>query len=249
MERLSRSASSCRIPSRSNLVHGALALLFLCASLPGETRGEPVAAGIPIVYEESHEKTIKVADFPDTENFRAKDGELLDAGYVFKQFRVFWIPVWNYDGRWCCYGQSSGAPYEIQKTNLDVLARAANVSLPAEPELPFWDLYGGKLVGGLLLLFIFASWSAGSEGETASARKAKTASTGAASGPSGRAIAAVPLAVPKVFYVARNGENLGQLTAIDIRKKLADGSLDLDDHYFDPPRNEWVPLRDMRWLS
>ncbi|TVQ16065.1 MAG: hypothetical protein EA367_21075 [Leptolyngbya sp. DLM2.Bin15] len=66
--------------------------------------------------------------------------------------KLFFIPVWNYDGQWCGYIGSTEQYLNMDKAELDVYARFVGIRLPDTPSLPFWDAYGGKLV--LLSIFI-----------------------------------------------------------------------------------------------
>jgi len=113
--------------------------------------GEGRADAIPIFFSWGGEKIIKVANFPDTEGFKTLEGKHLDAGYRYKQISLFFIPVWNYDGKWCGYIGESDHYLDISKTDL---ADLASINLPDSPSLPFWDSYGGKLLLlGILLVF------------------------------------------------------------------------------------------------
>ncbi len=103
----------------------------------------------------------KIKDFPDTSEFKTADGHFFDAGLIYRQISVYSIPLWNYDVRWAGYIDDYRY-VDFDRKELEDIARKAQVSLPDEPELPFWDSYGGKmLVGGLLfvgLLVVIAGW-------------------------------------------------------------------------------------------
>ena len=104
-----------------------------------------------VVWDEGGEKIIKIADFPDTEEFRSADGHNFDAGAIYKRFRVFAVPLWVYDVRWCGY-ISETLYMELDTVGLSTFARSAGVTLPVEPPIPFWDQWGGKLVALLALV-------------------------------------------------------------------------------------------------
>ena len=96
---------------------------------------------------------VKVADFPDTSRFQTTDGRFFDAGLIYKQISVYSIPIWNYDVRWA--GYINGSRYvDYNRSQLERLARIAQVSLPDDAELPFWDSYGGKLLVGFSLALL-----------------------------------------------------------------------------------------------
>ncbi|HEX4494469.1 MAG TPA: hypothetical protein VIE43_02265 [Thermoanaerobaculia bacterium] len=122
------------------------------------------ASAIPIFFSWGDEKVIKVADFPNTEDFKTREGKHIDAGYRYKQFSLFFVPVWNYDGQWCGYVGDSGHYLELDKAKLDQLAAFGASKLPDAPRLPAWDSYGGKV---LLLVCLVIYWT----------RKSRAAST------------------------------------------------------------------------
>lgn len=111
----------------------------------------------PVLFSWGGEEIVKVADFPNTDEFEYSRGEYVDAGYVYKQVTIFFIPVWNYDGRWVGYVGKGKSYLELNKTQLDQLAQMANVKLPASPTLPFWHAIGGKIVFSLILL-LYIGW-------------------------------------------------------------------------------------------
>ena len=98
-----------------------------------------------VVWDHGGEKIVKITDFPDTEEFRSTDGHNFDAGAIYKRFRVFNVPLWVYDVRWCGY-ISETLYMELDTVGLSTFARSAGVTLPVEPPIPFWDQWGGKLV-------------------------------------------------------------------------------------------------------
>ena len=97
-------------------------------------------------YEWGGEKIIKVMDLPNTETFKNEEGAYVDVGCIYKQISIVWIPLWNYDVRWCGY-IGEGPNYLImEEKNLSQLASQASLELPDGPSLPLWDSVGGKLL-------------------------------------------------------------------------------------------------------
>lgn len=125
----------------------ALVFLFLFAGVRNAEAG-----GIPIIYSSGTEKIVKVADFPDTEDYQLVSGEYVDAGYMFKQVQIFWIPLWNYGGTYCGWVGKDDTYMEIPKAELDSMAAAAKVTLPENPSLGLWNSLGGKVIVGVLAL-------------------------------------------------------------------------------------------------
>ena len=109
----------------------------------------------PVFFSTGGEKLIKVRDFPDTPAFRTRSGKFVDAGYLYKQVTVFFVPVWNYEGRWVGYTGSDTRYLRISEKKLKAAAKKAGITLPDSPTLPFWDAVGGKLVIAGLALLIF----------------------------------------------------------------------------------------------
>ena len=107
---------------------------------------------------------VKIVDFPDTSRFQTTDGEFFDAGLIYKQISVYSIPLWNYDVRWAGY-INNNRYVDYNRSQLERLARIAQVSLPDEAELPFWDSYGGKLLVGFSMALL-TGWGL-SEGKEA----------------------------------------------------------------------------------
>jgi hypothetical protein len=130
--------------------HIVLSFCFAVALLLG-TAPSAHAAKVPVFFSWGGEQIVKVAEFPDTEDFQVADGTYIDAGYRYKHVSLFFVPVWNYGGEWCGYVGDSNRYLRLNKDELDVMAKAASVTLPEVPSLPFWDAYGGKLV--ILLIF------------------------------------------------------------------------------------------------
>src|SRR4051812_14379035 len=108
--------------------------------------GEGRANAVPIFFSWGGEKIIKIANFPNTAEFKSREGKHIDAGYRYKQISIFFmpacfIPAWNYDGQWCGYIGESDHYLDLSRT---VLTNLSSIKLSDSPSLPFWDSYGGK---------------------------------------------------------------------------------------------------------
>ena len=113
----------------------------------------PASARKVVFFSWGGETIIKVADFPDAPSFQTSDGHYFDAGAIYKQVQIFFLPLWSYDVRWAGYIDEESY-VELNKSELNGLALLASITLPPEIELPFWDRWGGKLVLALLLAVI-----------------------------------------------------------------------------------------------
>ena len=111
-------------------------------------------AGLAFFYEHGGEKIIEVKILPYTDEYTNSFGNHVNIGCIYKQFKIMFIPVWNYDIRWCAYSTVDEVKYgELTKSDIDEIANSANITLPANPPIPMWDSYGGKLVfAGILVL-------------------------------------------------------------------------------------------------
>lgn len=108
-------------------------------------------AKMPVFFSWGGENISKVADFPDDESYQAEEGKYVDAGCIYKQITIFFIPVWNYDLRWCGYIADSDGYIPLTKAELDELAAVGGVVLPDAPSVSFWNAIGGKLVFLLII--------------------------------------------------------------------------------------------------
>lgn len=111
-------------------------------------------AAKPIFFSFGGETSVKIADFPDTPEFQNTEGHYVDAGMKYKQVSIFFIPIWNYDEQWCGY-ISDKMYLDLSKERLDELASSAQITLPSDFQIPFWDKVGGKLLFITLLVAYF----------------------------------------------------------------------------------------------
>ena len=102
-------------------------------------------AGIPIFWSYGGESYVKVAELPNIEDYKTSNGKYYDVGYRYKQFSLFFVPVWNYDKQWCGYIDKEQF-IELTEPEVMELARASGVKLPKNVSLPFWEEWGGKLL-------------------------------------------------------------------------------------------------------
>jgi len=130
----------------------SIVLLVLAFSLLNSSSAEARKSGF---FSFGGEAMSKVQDFPDTESFQLEDGTYVDAGCIYKQVTILFIPIWNYDIQWCGYTGDGDSYLPMTKEQLDELAKEADITLAETPSLSFWHSMGGKLVflvviGGLI---------------------------------------------------------------------------------------------------
>ncbi len=113
---------------------------------------------IPILWDLGDD-IIHVMDLPDTEeySYTDDDGEkhYVDLGIKHGQFSLFLLPLINYgDKEYVFYSDngffSSDTYISMPSEALSSLKQTYNLS--DEPELPFWDAWGGKIVMILIIL-------------------------------------------------------------------------------------------------
>ncbi len=121
------------------------------------------------------EKIIQAMDLPNTDDFYIGKDDLnemfkghgitfdsstfIDLGYRMQQITIFFIPIWNYNGKWCGYIGSDSYYMMLGAEDFDEILPAYGLSIPDKPKLPFWDEYGGKLLlGAILALYIYFSY-------------------------------------------------------------------------------------------
>lgn len=112
----------------------ALLLLFPCHVFAG--------AGF---FSYGGESIVQLADLPDTEEYQTPDGEYADIGYIYKSVSVFYVPIWNYDGRLVMMLSGQDSYIDIGADQIEMFALQAGVTLPPAPYLDFWQRIGGKL--------------------------------------------------------------------------------------------------------
>ena len=87
---------------------------------------------------------------PSTDEWRTEDGGHADLSIIYKQAWILWIPIWNWDARYC----GSTASSRQSTTYFPLLGGDSEfVSKYGSPEgaIPLWDRIGGKLVWALII--------------------------------------------------------------------------------------------------
>jgi hypothetical protein len=126
---------------RALAVAGVLAALTL---LPTK------ASAAPLFFSWGGDTIVKFATFPEGIPFTNVQNKHFDAGICYRQVAIFFIPVWNYDVRWCGY-VSAGEYIDMTRAEFEERATAAGVTLPSDPPIGAWDAYIGKIVFALLV--------------------------------------------------------------------------------------------------
>ncbi len=115
------------------------------------------AAGVP--YSTAYENLATVVDLPnDSTSYDEEEDSYFNLSYFYKQVWIAWIPLWNYDGKYCVtYESDSETYYTISDEQLQWFVDTYELGKLPENPIPFWDKIGGKLlvlgiIGGAILL-------------------------------------------------------------------------------------------------
>jgi hypothetical protein len=133
---------------RIGIVAAVMALVF---AWPGRAHAQ-------VVYSFGGEHVTKVVELPHNANTNIPSGpnagRHIDVGVFYKQFSLFFIPLWNWDTRFVGY-IGADSYLEVPEEELRAFVAANGGQMPSVASPPFWDAWGGKLVlGGILLIFV-----------------------------------------------------------------------------------------------
>lgn len=126
---------------------------FLCVS--------NTASAIPILYSNG-------LQFAKTHNLPEDvviDSQHVNFGVSFKQFAIFWIPIWNYgDTEYVLINDKGDYGYDLDEEDLAYLKETYDIDTDKAPKIPFWDRIGGKLVW-IAIIFVVLIFGRGKKGE------------------------------------------------------------------------------------
>ncbi len=122
------------------------------------------ASAIPVFYSYGNAVTT-VKELPNTEDFEleTKNGTTkhCDLGVMHQEFAIFGIPIWNYGDYKYVLFHDNGDDFDYITLGKDEIEALQSLysEISDNPELPFWNTIGGKLlVLGVLALFIVGNW-------------------------------------------------------------------------------------------
>lgn len=132
-----------------------LCLFLVCGISTSSAKGLILYGNDPVVT--------KVLDLPMNDDYTvvAQDGQSYHAnlGVMYDEFSLFWIPIWNYgEKKYVLFTDTKVGEYDYTYADLsaeDVAYLQSQFGgIPTEPELPFWNAIGGKLILLLVILLI-----------------------------------------------------------------------------------------------
>lgn len=110
-------------------------------------------ARIPIPYGTA-DKIIKMVDLPDQEEFQLEDGRYFDIGSYYTINHIVWLAYSSSDPQIVGYVEDSDEYLVFTPEELKQIAEIANVEIPAEAEVSFMHRVGGKIILGIIGLFV-----------------------------------------------------------------------------------------------
>lgn len=105
-----------------------------------------------------HDKLVKICDLPDEDDYMSGDGKHFDFGYKYTLFEVVFLPIFQQgDGEIVGYIDDDHFVV-LSKEDIIEITKTNNIkNLAGLVKIPFWDAWGGKLVGILIILLLIGS--------------------------------------------------------------------------------------------
>ncbi|NDV60432.1 hypothetical protein [Bacteroides sp. 519] len=129
-----------------------LVICFICISA--------TASAIPILYSNGLKFETK-EQLPDS--VIINNGHV-NFGVSFKQFSIFWVPLWNYgETEYVLVTDDEKNAYELDTDELAYIKETYNIDTDKAPEISFWNKMGGKLI--VIVLILFLIWGSRSKKE------------------------------------------------------------------------------------
>jgi len=106
-----------------------------------------------IIFYSAGEKIEVAKNLPDSAII---NDEHVNLGVMYKQFSIFWIPMWNYgETKYVFVNDKKNTYYDIAEGDIEMLKSDFNVDVPQDPVIGFWNKTGGKIIWGILILLAF----------------------------------------------------------------------------------------------
>ena len=132
--------------------------LFLSLSLLGIlffTASSTSAKGL--IFYSSGEKIELIQKLPA--DITVNEDEHVNLGVMYKQFSIFWIPMWNYgETKYVLINDKKDTYYDPMEEDIEMLKTEYNVNIPEKPAIGFWNRIGGKIIWGVIILTVVYGW-------------------------------------------------------------------------------------------
>lgn len=112
--------------------------------------------GIPIPVCFPCDEIHTVEELPESENLIGEDGKKLNLGYMYKEYGVVWIPIWNTEGVYVLTNEAEDTYYDLVEADIEELKTVHNVEISSGNPLSIWKKVGGKVL--LLIIAGFLIW-------------------------------------------------------------------------------------------
>jgi len=116
-----------------------------------------VFAGIRIPFGE-REVLNKVYDLPNTDEFKAEDGNFIDLATFHKEYNIaYFLPLYvTEEPKLVLFDEKKDAFYDLPQDKIDAILASQKLNKEQLNKLPFYTKYGGKIVA--LLIIVALIW-------------------------------------------------------------------------------------------
>lgn len=113
------------------------------------------ARGVKIPFGD-REVLNKVADLPDTEEYKTDNGNYIDLGTIHQEFNIAYIlPLYiEQEPRLVGYCEKEDTYYELTEEQLSAILKENNLDGEKLNKVGFYSRYGGKIVGLIIIALI-----------------------------------------------------------------------------------------------
>ena len=113
------------------------------------------ARGVKIPFGD-REVLNKVADLPDTEEYKTDNGNYIDLGTIPQEFNIAYIlPLYiEQEPRLVGYCEKEDTYYELTEEQLSAILKENNLDGEKLNKVGFYSRYGGKIVGLIIIALI-----------------------------------------------------------------------------------------------
>ncbi|MEK0449441.1 MAG: hypothetical protein RL088_1709 [Verrucomicrobiota bacterium] len=105
-----------------------------------------------------------------------------------------------------------------------------------------WNFWPGAIIGSVIGSILAIYLQEGAESTNIQPRQPRTIIRPRVVPPPPRRAQTSNSATNKIFRIARDGEDIGEMSLDAIRKCLRERTLSIHDHFYDPVTNEWLTL-------
>lgn len=123
-------------------------LLLFVAFTNVEAKGIPIPVCVPC------DEIATVQDLPESEFLVGDNGDKLNLGYMYQEYGVVFIPVWNTEGVYVLTNEKEDTYYDLDEESIAELQENLGVTFPEGNPLSIWNKAGGKVILGLLFALI-----------------------------------------------------------------------------------------------